>query len=100
MPLQVGGALASASLLDTLECNTSTPYALDGGKGSFIPPPLTDFSAYTATESGTEFYFSTTAVKDSRNDEVLQTLETAYSSNQYVLTHDATTAYLKFYLSR
>ena len=100
MPIQNGGSPANATLLTVLECNTSTPYLLDGGKGSFIPPPVTGATAYTATQTGSEFYFSTTAVLDSRNDEVLQELESDYSTNQFELTHDATTAYLKFYLSR
>jgi len=100
MPLQNDGSPANSTLLTVLECNTTTPYLLDGGKGSFIPPPVTGMTAYTATHSGSEFYFSTTATLNSDNDEVLQELESKYSSNQYELTHDATTAYLKFYLSR
>jgi len=99
-PLQVGGALASSTLLDTLECNTTIVYALDGGKNAFIPPPLKDFSAYRATQNASEFYFSTSTPIANRNDEVLQSLRSNFSSNQYELTHDATTAYLKFYLSR
>jgi len=99
-PIQNNGSLASDTLLTVLECNTSTPYLLDGGKGSFIPPPVDGTTAYTARQTGTEFYFSTTAVLDSRNDEVLQELNASYSSNQFELTYDATTAYMKFYLSR
>ena len=100
MPIDANGSLASASVLNTLECNTSTPYLLDGANGSFIPPPLTGFTPYTATENGTDFYISTTTTLASTNDEVLQDLEAKYSLNQYELTHDATTAYLNFYLSR
>lgn len=99
-PLQSNGSLANNTLLNTLECNTSTPYALDGGKGSFIPPALEYFSAYRATQNGTEFYFSTTTAMNSVNAEVLLDLNGTYSTNQYELTHDATTAYLNFYLSR
>jgi len=100
MPIQSNGSLANGTLLNVLECNTSTPYQLDGGKGIFIPPALTGFTEYNATETGTEFYFSTSAVINSSNDNVLQDLNSSYSANQYVLTYDATTAYLKFYLSR
>ncbi|QOY55393.1 prepilin-type N-terminal cleavage/methylation domain-containing protein [Candidatus Sulfurimonas marisnigri] len=99
-PIQNNGSLASSTLLNTLECNTSTPYLLDGGKGSFIPPALKNFTAYTATQTGSEFYFTTTTAINSTNDEVLIDLNTTFSPNQYVLTHDATTAYLNFYLSR
>jgi prepilin-type N-terminal cleavage/methylation domain-containing protein len=100
MPVQAGGALASSTLLNTMECNTTTPYLLDGGKGNFIPVPLTGFTAYTATQNGSEFYFSTTTEVNSTNDEVLQSIQSSFSTNQYSLTHDTTTAYLKFYLSR
>ena len=100
MPIQIDGSPAAGTLVNTLECNTTTPYALDGGKGSFIPKALTGFTAYTATQSENIFYFSTTASIDSYNDEVLQDLNNSYSINQYELTHDATTAYMKFYLSR
>ncbi|MCW8894801.1 MAG: prepilin-type N-terminal cleavage/methylation domain-containing protein [Sulfurimonas sp.] len=99
-PIQSNGSLASGTLLSTLECNTTTPYQLDGGKGSFIPPALDNFTAYTATQNGSEFYFSTTTAINSVNDEVLLELNTTYSPNQYELTHDATTAFLNFYLSR
>ena len=100
MPIDSNGSFASGSLLSTLDCNTTTPYALDGGKGIFIPPAITGFTDYNVTESGTEFYFSLTTDIDSNNDEVLKDLNSSYSTNQYVLTYDATTAYLKFYLSR
>ena len=100
MPIQSDGSEASDTLLNTLECNTTTPYSLDGGKGSFIPPPLNDFTAYTATQNLNEFYFTTTTSINSYNDEVLQELQNTYSSNQYELVSDATTTTLKFYLSR
>jgi type II secretory pathway pseudopilin PulG len=99
-PIQSDGSLANNTILDTLECNTSTPYLLNGGKGSFIPPSLENFTTYRATQTASEFYFSTTTAIDSINDEVLKELNSTFSTNQYVLTHDATTAYLKFYLSR
>ncbi|MDA7818008.1 hypothetical protein N9A28_07445 [Sulfurimonas sp.] len=100
MPLQNDGSTASSTLLSTLECNTTTPYALDGGKGSFIPPALTGFTEYTATQNSSEFYFSTSVDLNSYNDEVLQEIQTIYSANQYELTSDATTTSLNFYLSR
>ncbi|MCF6339429.1 MAG: hypothetical protein L3J10_01595 [Sulfurimonas sp.] len=99
-PIQSGGTLASDTLLNTLECNTTTPYQLDGGKGSFIPTELSNFTSYKATQNGNEFYFSTTTPINSTNDEALTDLNTTFSSNQYELTYDATTAYLNFYLSR
>ncbi len=100
MPIQDDGSLADNTLLNLLECDTSTPFPLDGGKSGFIPKPLLNFTAYTASENGSEFYFSTSTEIDSINDEALQELESGYSTNQYELTYDATTAYLKFYLSR
>jgi len=99
-PVQSGGSIASDTLLNTLECNTTTPYQLDGGKGSFIPIKLSNFTSYKATQNGSEFYFSTTTPINSTNDEVLIELNSTFSSNQYELTHDANTAYLNFYLSR
>jgi len=99
MPIQDNGSLASDTLLETLECNTTIPYKLDGGKGSFIPKSLNGFSSYTAKESASEFYFTTTTNVSTENYEVLQDLETKYSSQQYELTDDGTTAKLNFYLS-
>lgn len=100
MPLQTDGSPANDTLLNTLECNTTTPYTLDGGRGSFIPKALSGFTEYKATQNGNNFYFSTTTALDSNNYEVLQELNSSYSSNQYELTNDATTAYLNFYISR
>ncbi len=100
MPIQSNGSEASNTLLNTLDCNTTTPYSLDGGRGSFIPLPLNDFTDYRATQNASEFYFSTTTDINSYNDEVLQDLQSTYSVNQYELTSDATTTTLKFYLSR
>lgn len=100
MPTQNDGSLANNTLLNTLECNTTTPYLLDGGRGGFIPPPLNEFTPYRATQSGSEFYFSTATAIGSYNDEALQELQSSYSTSQYVLTHDATTAYVNFYISR
>ena len=57
MPID-GGAFASDTLLNTLDCNTSIPYSLNGERGSFIPNPLTGFTVYKATQVGSEFYFS------------------------------------------
>lgn len=100
MPTQVGEVPANATLLKTLICNTSPTYALDGGHGSFIPPPLSNFTPYTATQTGDIFYFTTTTPLDSPNYEVLNELKNSYSTNQYELTNDGTTATLNFYLSR
>ena len=100
MPVQNDGSIASDTLLTTMDCNTSTTYALDGGKGSFIPQPLNNFTAYKATQSGEEFYFSTSTNKNTIEDEILLELNSTYSAKQYELSYDATTTYLKFYLSR
>ena len=100
MPIQSNGSEASATLLNSLDCNTTTPYSLDGGKGSFIPLPLNNFTAYTATQNASEFYFSTTTNINSYNDTVLQELQANYSVKQYELVSNATTTTLKFYLSR
>ncbi|MCF6309142.1 MAG: prepilin-type N-terminal cleavage/methylation domain-containing protein [Sulfurimonas sp.] len=100
MPINNNLTLANNTLIKQLDCNTSTPYALDGGKGYFMPVIINGFTDYKATQNGTEFYISTTAKINSNNDEVLQDLNSSYSTNQYVLTHDATTAYLNFYISR
>jgi len=100
MPTQAGEVLASGTLLNTLTCNTSPTYQLDGGHGSFIPPPLLNFTAYKATQVGEIFYFTTTTPLASANYEVLQELQNSYSVNQYSLTDNGTTATLNFYLSR
>jgi type II secretory pathway pseudopilin PulG len=100
MPLQTSGLPASTTLLNTLECNTTTPYSLNGGRGSFIPSALSSFSEYTATQNANEFYFSTSTAMNSLNSEVLQDLNTTYSSKQYELSDNGTTITIKFYLSR
>ena len=100
MPVQSDGSLASDTLLDSLECNTTTPYPLDGGKGSFIPSALSQFTPYKATQNGDEFYFSTSTKVDSYQYEVLQELNSTYSTQQYELDVNSTDASLKFYLSR
>lgn len=100
MPTQAAEAAANGTPLNTLTCNTSPTYALDGGHGSFIPKPILNFSAYTATQAGNIFYFTTTTPLSSLNYEVLQELQNSYSTNQYELTNDGTTATLNFYLSR
>lgn len=91
---------ASDTLLTELECNTSTPYAFDGGKNGFVPLPPTGFTPYRATESGSEFYILTTADNNSIQDESLQKLILNYTSTQAVLDHNSTSATFKFYLSR
>jgi prepilin-type N-terminal cleavage/methylation domain-containing protein len=100
MPNQVGGSDASDTNLTSLECNTSTPYAFDGGRNGFVPVPPTGFTAYTATETGTEFYIMTTAENNSTQDEALVSLALNYTSTQATLDHNATSATFKFYLSR
>lgn len=100
MPVENNTTLANGTLVSSLECNTSTPYQLDGGKGIFIPPAISGFTDYNATQNGTEFYFSTSTTINSTNDNALKDLNSSYSTNQYVLSYDATTATLKFYLSR
>lgn len=100
MPTQVGEVPANNTLLNTLICNTSPTYSLDGGHGSFIPKPLSNFTTYTATQMGDIFYFTTSTPLNSPNYEVLQELQNSYSTNQYELTNDGTTATLNFYLSR
>ena len=100
MPIQNDGSPANNTLLNSLDCNTSTPYPLDGGHGAFIPKSLNGFSEYTSTQNTSEFYFSTSTSLNSYNDEVLQELSTSYSSSQYELSSDATNRYMKFYLSR
>jgi len=100
MPNQIGGANALDTNLSNLECNTSTPYVFDGGRNGFVPIPPVGFTAYTATETGTTFYISTTTDNNSTQDEALQRLALNYTSTQAELNHSATTATFKFYLSR
>ncbi|HEX5670453.1 MAG TPA: prepilin-type N-terminal cleavage/methylation domain-containing protein [Sulfuricurvum sp.] len=100
MPNQIGGADALDTNLTNLECNTSVPYAFDGGRNGFVPVPPSGFTAYTATESGTVFYITTTADNNSTQDKALQSLVLNYTSTQADLNHSATTATFKFYLSR
>ena len=99
-PIDQNGSIPTDSQIYSLECNTSTPYSLDGGNGFFMPIVLSGFSSYTATQNGDEFYFSTYTNKDSGNDLVLQDLNNTYSPRQYELTYDTTKVYLKFYISR
>lgn len=100
MPNQADGTNAADTNLTSLECNTSTPYAFDGGRNGFVPIPPTGFTAYTATETGTAFYITTTAENNSTQDEALVSLALNYTANQAELNHSATTATFKFYLSR
>jgi len=100
MPNQVGGADAMDTNLTLLECNTSIPYAFNGGRYGFIPIPPAGFTQYTATESGTAFYIATTAENNSTQDEAFKKLILNYTSQQADLNHSATTATFKFYLSR
>lgn len=94
------GTNASNNLLTDLECNTSTPYAFDGGKNGFVPLPPTGFNPYRATQSGNTFYISITADNNTTQDEALQKLILNYTSTQAVLEHNSTSATFKFYLSR
>ncbi len=100
MPNQVGGANALDTNLTDLECNTSTPYSLDGGRNGFVPIPPVGFTAYKATEVGPTFYISTTADNNSTQDEAFKRLALNYTSRQAELNHSTTTATFKFYLSR
>jgi prepilin-type N-terminal cleavage/methylation domain-containing protein len=100
MPNQVGGADAADTNLTLLECNTSTPYAFNGGRYGFVPIPPIGFTAYTATELGTSFYVATTAENNSTQDDAFKKLILNYTSQQADLNHSATTATFKFYLSR
>lgn len=85
------------SALNTLECNTSTPYELDGGNGGFIPKELNGFSTWEALQNADEFYICTTATTlNSLQDEVLKDLNTTYSTTQYEYSNGK----MKFYLSR
>lgn len=100
MPNQVGGANAADTNLTLLECNTSTPYAFNGGRYGFVPIPPTGFTAYTATETGSIFYVTTTAENNSTQDEAFRKLILNYTSQQAELNHSATTASFNFFLSR
>ena len=91
---------ASNTLLTELECNTSTPYSLNGGKNGFIPLPPTGFAPYKATETGSVFYVMTSADNNSTQDDALKSLILNYTSQQASLDHNATSAIFKFYLSR
>jgi prepilin-type N-terminal cleavage/methylation domain-containing protein len=100
MPTQALEVPANNTFLNTLVCNTTPTYSLDGSHGAFIPKPMLNFTAYKATQIGNIFYFTTTTPLNSSNYEVLQDLQNIYSANQYELTNDGTTATLNFYLSR
>ncbi|HLD23028.1 MAG TPA: hypothetical protein VJA83_03735 [Sulfuricurvum sp.] len=91
---------ASNTLLTELECNTSTPYSLNGGKNGFIPLPPTGFAPYKATETGSVFYVMTSADNNSTQDDALKSLILNYTSQQASLDHNASSAIFKFYLSR
>jgi prepilin-type N-terminal cleavage/methylation domain-containing protein len=100
MPIDSNGSLANNTLLSSMDCNTTTPYALNGGHGGFIPSSMTGLSDFNATQNGSEFYISTSTDVNSRNYAALKDLNSTYSTQQYELTSNATTAYLNFYLSR
>jgi hypothetical protein len=100
MPMQVGGVAALDTNLSLLECNTSVPYAFDGGRNGFVPIPPTGFSPYHATESGSVFYISISADNNSTQDAALKKLAVNYTLTQATLDHNATSATFKFYLSR
>ncbi|WP_245535152.1 hypothetical protein [Sulfuricurvum kujiense] len=91
---------ASNTLLTELECNTSTPYSLDGGRNGFVPVSPSGFNPYTATESGSAFYIMTSAENNSTQDKALKELILNYTSQQATLEHNLTSARFKFYLSR
>lgn len=91
---------ATDTLLTELECNTSTPYTLDGGKNGFVPLPPAGFTSYKATEVGNVFYIMTTTENNSTQDEALKSLILKYTSQQATLDHNASSAIFKFFLSR
>ncbi|MDP2849945.1 MAG: hypothetical protein Q8M43_11310 [Sulfuricurvum sp.] len=91
---------ASNTLLTELECNTSIPYSLNGGRNGFIPLPPTGFTPYKATESGSIFFIATSADNNSTQDDALKSLILNYTPQQASLEHNATSAIFKFYLSR
>lgn len=91
---------ASNTLLSDLECNTTVPYAFNGGKNGFVPVPPTGFNAYRATETGTVFFIMTSADNNSTQDKTLKNLVLNYTTQQATLEHNATSAIFKFYLSR
>lgn len=91
---------ASNSLLTELECNTTMPYPLNGGRNGFVPVPPSGFTPYRATETGSEFYVITTAENNSTQHEALQKLIVNYTSQQATLESNATSTTFKFYLSR
>lgn len=91
---------ASNTLLTELECNTSIPYSLNGGRNGFIPLPPTGFTPYKATESGSIFFIATSADNNSTQDDALKNLILNYTPQQASLEHNATSAIFKFYLSR
>lgn len=91
---------ASNTLLTELECNTSIPYSLNGGRNGFIPLPPTGFTPYKATESGSIFFITTSADNNSTQDDALKNLILNYTPQQASLEHNTTSAIFKFYLSR
>jgi len=91
---------AANTLLTQLDCNTSTPYSLDGGRNGFVPVPPNGFSTYRATESGSTFYVMTSADNNSTESKALEKLILNYNSRQATLEYNATSAIFKFYLSR
>lgn len=100
MPNQSGGADALNTPLETLECNTSTPYSFDGSRYSFVPIPPAGFTPYTATESGSDFFITTTTENNTTQDEALKSLIPLFTPTQANLNHNATHATFSFYLSR
>lgn len=93
-------SLADDTLLRDLECNTSIPYAFDGGRNGFVPQAPDGFGAYRATQSGTSFYIMTTADNNSTQDKALISLAESFTTTQATLEHNATSAIFKLYLSR
>lgn len=91
---------ASDTLITQLECNTSTPYSLNGGRNGFVPVPPNGFSAYKATESGNTFYIMTSADNNTTESKAFDKLILNYTSRQATLEHNVTSAIFKFYLSR
>jgi len=99
MPLKDDGSTADSTILNTMECNTTATYKLDGERGGFIPKELNGFTEYNATQNDTSFYFETSTTIGTFNDDVLLELNSTYPSSLYQLSSQNNTRYMKFYLS-
>ncbi len=99
-PTQTDGTPASDTAVSSLQCQSDPAYMIDGHETTFIPKAPTGFDPYTATQSGSAFYFTTAAATDTAYEEVLLDLNGSYSDRQYELGYSAGTLNLRFYISR